>query len=248
MPRASHLIPALVQFTGEEVIRNRFKFFALLLSLIAIIEVLLAVRGSASRIEGLGIFFIVGLWVVAGPLCGSWVDEDVRLGYGALWLQKPLKPFDFYLARLVSLVVWANASATAVCLSALPGFAVAGDVQGLAELTLGAGWIPTLLVVLSFLGSSLGARNGGLFAYAMLFAGFALPGFADAAWLGLGRDVLEIIFPPASAGLAAVTTIRSYGVAAAVAQLLPIVLYTIACAMLGLLLALGVPSRLMRAL
>jgi len=248
MRRASRLVPALCLFTGEEVIRGRYKFFAALLSAVSIVEILRVVRGPPSQTEGLGAFFIVGLWVVAGPLCRSWMDEDIRLGYAAFWLQKPLKPFDYYLARLVSAVVWSGVSAIAVCLAALPGFVAAGDFQGLAHLALGAGWIPTLLVVLSFLGSSLGARNGGLFAYAMLLVGFALPGFADAVWLGPGRDVLEVIFPPASAGLLSVNTIRSYGVAAGVAQLLPIALYTFVCAVLGLLLALGVPSRLMRAL
>jgi hypothetical protein len=246
MRRALRLAAALFRFTGEEVVRSRRGFYFVLLGALAIAELLLAARRSGDGVEGLGFLFMPGLWMVAAPLCRSWVDEDVRLGYAALWLQKPVRPFDFYLARLVAVMGWSILAAIAVSLAALPGFALAGDPFGVIELLVGVGWIATLLVVLSFLGSTLGARNGALFAYAMLFAGFGLQGFADAVWLGPAYNILEIILPPATAGLGAVMAIGNRGVMAGIAQLWPVLVYTVACALIGVLLSLNVPSRLTR--
>ncbi|NIR31162.1 MAG: hypothetical protein GWN21_17170, partial [Gammaproteobacteria bacterium] len=105
------------------------------------------------------------------------------------------------------------------------------------------GWIPTLLAVLSFLGSALGARNSGLFAYGTLFAGFALPGFRDAMWLGPAYDILERLLPPTFAALEANTTLREVGSLAALADLRPLLVYAMACGALGLALAVRAPRR-----
>jgi hypothetical protein len=236
----------LVRFSGEEVVRSRRRFFGALLGLTLVAGVSLAARGPDGASEGMGLLFMLGMWTVAAPFCRSWVDEDVRLGYAGLWLQKPVRPHQFYLARLLALIAWAAAAAFAVSLAIAPGFALSGDVWRPVELVLGAGWIPVLLVVLGFLGSGLGARNGALFAYSVLFAGFALQGLADSLWLGPAYHVLATLLPPAPAGFAAASAFRSAGVVGGVARLTPLLTYTAVAAALGLLLAMKVPARLAR--
>ncbi len=246
MVRALQLVPSLFRFTGEDVIRGRRQFFGPVIVCLGILELLAGVRAAGGRSEGLGVLFVLGLWVVAGPLCRSWVDEDVRLGYAAFWLQKPLNPLEFYSARVAALIGWALCAALAVGLASLPGFVLAGAASELGSLLIGAGWIPVVLIVLSFLGSTLGARNGALFAYAALFAGFALPGLGDALPTGGARSLLQFVLPPADAGLAAISAIRNHGILAGVAQLEPLLVYIIACVILALALAARVPSRLTR--
>lgn len=248
MVQALRLVPALFRFTGEDVIRGRRRFFGLTLVTVGVLELLLGVRAVGGENEGLGVLLMVGLWFVAGPLCRSWVDEDIRMGYAALWLQKPVRPLEFYFARVVALVGWALCAALAVGLSALPGFVLAGGASELAQLVFGAGWIPTILVALSFLGSTLGARNGALFAYATLFAGFALPGLSDSLPVGAAQGALEIVLPPAHAGLTAMASMRDHGVLAGIAHLRPLLVYTVSCVALALALALRVPYRLTQSL
>lgn len=248
MVQALRLVPALFRFTGEDVIRGRRRFFALTLGTLGVMELILGVRAVGAETEGLGVLLMLGFWFAAGPLCRSWVDEDIRLGHAALWLQKPVRPLEFYFARVVALVGWALCAALAVGLSALPGFVLAGGVSQLAEMIFGAGWIPTILVVLSFLGSTLGARNGGLFAYAALIAGFALPGLADSLPVGAARVALEVVLPPADAGLAAMVSMRDLGILEGVTRLWPLLVYTAGCVVLGVALAVRVPSRLARSL
>jgi hypothetical protein len=244
MVLALRLVPALFRFTGEDVIRGRHQFFGLLLLVLGVLQLVLGIRAAGGEAEGLGAFLMLGFWFVAGPLCRSWVDEDVRLGYAALWLQKPVRPLDFYSARVVALAGWAALAALAVGLSALPGFVLAGGVTQLVELVLGAGWIPTILVVLAFLGSTLGARNGALFAYAVLIGGFALPGLGDSLPVGAARGALEVVLPPTNAGLAAMVSVRDQGIFEGVARLWPLLAYGAGCLALGLLLSLKVTSRL----
>jgi len=234
----------LFRFTGEDVIRGRRRFFGITLVTLGVMELLLGVRAVGGETEGLGMLLILGFWFVAGPLCRSWVDEDIRLGHAALWLQKPVLPLEFYLARVVALVGWALCAALAVGLSALPGFVLAGGISQLAELMFGVGWIPTILVVLSFLGSTLGARNGALFAYATLIAGFALPGLGDSMPVGAAQSALEVALPPADAGLTAMVSMREHGILEGVARLWPLLVYSSWCIVLGLALAVRVPSRL----
>ena len=248
MVRALRLVPALFRFTGEDVIRGRRQFFGLTLVTVGVLELLLGARAVGGETEGLGVVLMVGLWFVAGPLCRSWVDEDIRMGYAALWLQKPVRPLEFYFARVVALIGWALCAALAVGVSALPGFMLAGAAAELAELVFGAGWIPMILVVLSFLGSTLGARNGALFAYATLLAGFALPGLSDSLPLGVAQGALEIVLPPASAALAAMTSMRDHGILAGIVHLAPLMAYAVACVVLALALVVRVPSRLTQSL
>jgi len=230
--QALRLAPAIFRFLGQDVIRARRVYFSAVLGSVAGVQTLLAWRAAGPGLEGLATIHMLALWIIAGPLCRSWLDEDVRLGYAAFWLQKPLTTFDFYLAWLLALIGWSIVAAATLSLAGLPAFAIAaGSPWEIAGVLLGSGWIPTLLVVLSFLGSALGARNSGTFAYGVLFAGFALPGFADAVWLGL--EVVRLL--------------RAGSVGAATLELWPIMLYTCACASLALLLALNTPARLTRA-
>jgi len=246
MLRAINLVPSLFRFSGEDVIRGRRQFFALILLTLFILELLLGLRAAGGESEGLGALLMLGFWVVTGPLCRSWVDEDIRMGYAALWLQKPVHPLEFYFARVMALVGWALSAALAVTLAALPGFTLAGSLSELGGLMVGAGWIPTMLVVLSFLGSTLGARNGALFGYATLVAAFALPGLRDSLPMGPAADVLDFLLPPAEAGLAAIGAVRDGGLIAGIARLTPLMTYTISCVVLALALAVRAPSRLAR--
>lgn len=246
--QALRLAPAIFRFLGQDVIRARRVYFSAVLGSVAGVQTLLAWRAAGPGLEGLATIHMLALWIIAGPLCRSWLDEDVRLGYAAFWLQKPLTTFDFYLAWLLALIGWSIVAAATLSLASLPAFAIAaGSPWESAGVLLGAGWIPTLLVVLSFLGSALGARNSGTFAYGVLFAGFALPGFADAVWLGPAYDILGLILPPSWAALEVVRLLRAGSVGAATLELWPIMLYTCACASLALLLALNTPARLTRA-
>lgn len=247
MLEALRLVPALFGFLGQDVVRARRTYFAVVLGVVASVQLLLAIRAPGAGLEGLASIYTVTLWVISAPLCRSWLDEDVRLGYAAFWLQKPLTTLGFYLGRLLALVGWSVVGAAAVSLACLPAFAIAGGPPWeTAGVVLSAGWIPTLLAVLSFLGSALGARNSGLFAYGTLFAGFALPGFADALWLGPAYDILEFILPPSWTALEAVRLLRTGAFGAGLATMHPLLLYTLACGLLASLLSLNVPARLTR--
>ncbi|UCC48146.1 MAG: hypothetical protein JSV41_11840 [Gemmatimonadota bacterium] len=247
MHEALRLVPALFRFLGQDVVRARGTYFAVVLGTVACVQLLLAFHAPGAGLEGLATIYTLTLWVIAAPLCRSWLEEDIRLGYAALWLQQPLTTVGFYLGRLLALVGWSVVSAAAVSLACLPALAIAGgSLWETASMLVGAGWIPTLLVVLSFLGSALGARNSGLFAYGTLFAGFALPGFADALWLGPAYEILEVVFPPCWAAVDAVRLLGAGAVGAGLAALHPLLLYMLACGTLALLLALNVLARLTR--
>ncbi len=239
------LVGPLFRFMGQDVVRSRRLFVGAVLAFVATVAFMSAVRGVDSESEGFGLVLLLGLLVIASPLCRPWVDQDVRLGYAAWWLQKPVAPVRFYLAHLMALVGWSLVAALGVGLAAVPA-ALVGGVRpaGWAELLVSLGWIPTVLAVLSFIGSAAGARNGGLFAYAMLFGGFALPQLSDAARLGAIYDAAKLVFPPAEAALATAAAVRESGLAAAPSTLWPLVAYTLAGAALALLLALQVERRL----
>ncbi len=102
-----------------------------------------------------------------------------------------------------------------------------------------------MLVVLSFLGSGLG--SGGLFAYGILFAAFALPGLADALRLGPAYELMSLALPPVDGVLNSAATAGESGVLPALWGLWPLAFYGLVCAGLGLWLSLRVPSRLCRA-
>ncbi len=241
------LVPALFRFAGARVIRSRKTYFACLLILVGFVGTLSAVLGGNVESEGPQIVFILGFWAIAGPLCRPWLDEEVREGYAGLWLQKPIRPLAFYTAQLVAMVVWSILAALAVCVVALPVLALYGSASDVRYLAVGGAWIPPLLVVLSFLGSGLGARNGGLFAYGLLLAGFGLRGVASSLALGPIHGLLTIILPPAWAVLEVSGAMRTIEPLAALLRLWPMMVYGLVCAVLGLSLALRVPSRLARA-
>ena len=143
-------------------------------------------------------------------------------------------------------MAWSVVASLAIGLASTPAVIGGVSLMEIARAVVALGWIPTLLVVLGFLGSALGARNSGLFAYGVLFAGFALPGFRDATWLGPAYGVLELVMPPAFSALQASIAFGDGNVLAAVAQLWPLLLYSLVCASLALVLALRVPKRLGR--
>ena len=87
-------------------------------------------------------------------------------------------------------------------------------------------------------------EDSALFAYGALFAGFGLQGLADTLSAGPIFPLLETVFPPAYAALGIMLVLEQQGLAAALVQLLPILMYMFVCALLGLLLTLGVPRRL----
>lgn len=244
MSGSLRLVPALFRFEAAEVVRARSTYLISLLALLAVLGLVAAVTGR----EGSGsppLIFIVGHWAVAAPLCRSWLEEDVVEGHAALWLQKPISVLGFYSARLIALLLWSLIASVGVCLAAAPGYAVAGSWWQVEYLVIGSGWIPPLLVVLSFLGSGLG--SGGLFAYGVLFAAFALRGLADSLKLGPMYELVSIALPPVDGVLNSAATAGALGVLPALRGLWPLLVYGLVCAVLGLWLSQRVPSRLCRA-
>jgi hypothetical protein len=244
MRAAARLLPAVLRFVWEEAIRSRHRYFSVALLVIAAAQTTLAGTGTG---ESAGPVFMIGLWVVSAPLCRAWLDADLRRGYAAFWLQKPILPTAFYLARLAALVVWSSAATVTVLVATAPSAMFpavrASDLVGLA---LAAGWMPPLLVVLSFFGSAIGAGNATLFAFALLFGGLAFPGLSDALSMGPAADVLQIMLPPAGAGLDAIRRLQKAGVGSAVLGLWPLLVYGLVCTTLGLTAALRLPARLVR--
>ncbi len=240
------LVPPLFRFVFEDVVRSRHLYFIVLVAALAALELVMATRSEEGS-AGFGPLLMLASLAASAPLCRSWLDEDVRLGYAALWLQKPIRTIDFYLARLLALLGWSLVVMLTLATATLPAVTLgSATLADTLQSIVGMGWIPPLLVVLAFLGSGLGARNSGLFAYGLLFAGFALPGFADALRLGPAYSVLEIVFPPVAAGLAASQLLHDGRCAAALVELWPILGYAAACSLLALALALRVPKRLTR--
>jgi hypothetical protein len=244
--RASRLVPALFRFVAEDVVRSRAVYFAGVLGGYSTFELLAAVAGWGGSGDGFGSRFILVSVIVAAPLCRPWLSEDVHFGYAALWLQKPVAPLDYYLARIVAVAGWSAVATIAIGLAALPASTGRLSLIDVAGAVVALGWIPTTLAVLAFLGSALGARNGGLFAYGALFAGLALPGFADA----IGRPayrVLEVLLPPAYSGLQANAAWRAGDVLTAAADLRPLLVYILVCSAVALALVVSTPKRLARA-
>ncbi|UCC72844.1 MAG: hypothetical protein JSV86_21240 [Gemmatimonadota bacterium] len=238
------IVPPLFRFLAADIVRNRRGFLLAVLAGYAVVEVLIAASDAASSPEGFGGRFILALLIASAPFCRSGLDEDVRLGFAAFWLQKPVRVIDLYLARTVAAVAWSVLVVLAVGLASIPAALGAVSVADVARAVVALGWIPTLLTVLSFLGAALGVRNGGLFAYGMLFAGFALPGLKDALGLGPGLGLLETLLPPTFSAPAANTALRGGDLLRALAELRPLLVYTAVCAALALSLCTRVPKRL----
>jgi hypothetical protein len=175
------------------------------------------------------------------------LNEDIRLGYAALWLQKPVAVLDYYFARMSAVVGWCVVATSAVGLASLAAAIGPVSVLDVGRAVVALGWIPTTLAVLSFLGTALGARNSGLFAYGVLFAGFALPGFRDAIGLGPFYPVLEVLLPPAYSALQANIALKDGNLVAALADLRPPLIYMLLCAGLALALSGSTAKRLARA-
>jgi hypothetical protein len=237
-------LPALVHFVWQEAVRGRLNHITVTVFAVASFQFALAAAGSA---RAAGLVFIIGLWALSAPLCRGWVEADVGQGYAAFWLQKPVVPAVFYFWRLSAHLIWSFAVTVAIVITSLPAVMLpALGLDDLAELTLAGGWMPPLLVVLSFLGSAIGAGNAALFAYTLLIGGLALPGLSVAVELGRVEWVLQLLLPPATVGLDAVRTMREIGVLGAVIQLWPLVVYGIVCAALGLGAVRRIPARLGR--
>ncbi|UCF18783.1 MAG: hypothetical protein JSU87_12690 [Gemmatimonadota bacterium] len=245
--RTQRLVLPAVRYVGEDVVRGRRVYLVLVLTALATIQSVIALRGDDATSNGSGAAFLVGLLLLSAPLCRSWLEEDVELGLAAWWFQKPIRPFDLYVTRLCALLIWSLLLALAVTLASTPGALISGrPLAGAIRHLLGLGWIPPLLVVLSFLGSGLGARNSALFAYGLLLAGFAVPGFADAVWLGQGYEVVKLLCPPAWAALAASEALAAGDLRLALASLRPVACYTLVGVLLGVGLASRVTSQLGR--
>ncbi len=240
------LTSALFRFEAAEVIRARSTYFIVLTALLLLLGPVVMATGRAGSAAP-PLLFILGHWAIAAPLCRSWLEEDVREGYAGLWLQKPITALGFYSARLSALLLWSLVASVVVCLAAVPGYTLAGSVQGVGYLLVGSGWIPPLLVVLSFLGSGLGARAGGVFAYGVLFSAFALRGITDSLRLGSVYQLLSLALPPVDAVLDAAPAERAVGLLPALTGLWPLLVYGLGCVALGLWLSSRVPSRLARA-
>lgn len=244
MKSATRLVLTVLRYVREEAIRSRVRYFCAALFAIAVIQTTLAATGSGRAV---GPVLMIGLWSVSAPLCGAWLDVDLRHGYAVFWLQKPVAPAMFYAVRLAALVIWSLVVSVAVLAATSPAAifpAVAAvDLLGVA---LAAGWMPPLLIVLSFMGSALGVGNATLFAFSLLFAGLALPGLNDAVGLGPAAAVLRVVLPPAAAGLDAMRRLRDAGVGAALIGLWPVLVYAAICTVLGVTAATRLPARLGR--
>lgn len=247
MSRGLRLVPALFRFVADDVVRSRRAYFAASLGGYCLVELLAAVTEDGGSADGFGSRFILVSFVVAAPFCRPWLSEDVRFGYAALWLQKPLSALDYNLARILALIAWSVAGTLATGLASTPASIGVVSLIDVARTVLTLGWITTTLVVLSFLGSALGARNSGLFAYGVLCAGFALPGFGDAVWLRPAYRALEAVLPPVYSALRATATFKDGRFLAAAADLRPLLVYILVCTGLALALAAQAPRRLARA-
>ena len=244
MAAIPRLVPALLRFIWAEAFRCRIRYLTVTVVAIASLQITLV---AASSGRSAGPIFMIGLWMLSAPLCRAWLDADVRRGYAAFWLQKPVAPWVFYLARLAALVVWSLAVTLAVLIATLPAVILpALSAVDLAELTMGTGWMSPLLVVLSFLGSAIGAGNSALFAFALLFGGLAFPGLSDVVGLGRLEGIVRFVLPPATSGLDAMRTMGEIGTAAGLIRLWPLVAYGMACAALSLMAATRIPGRLGR--
>ncbi|MEE9246211.1 MAG: hypothetical protein V3U63_08420 [Gemmatimonadota bacterium] len=244
---AIRLIPAALRYTAADVIRFRRRFASAVLITLAVAQAAAAPRfqDGAEEFSAFGPMFLLALWFISAPLCRSWVDEDVRFGYGALWLQKPLRPADLYLSRLVALVAWASIATLSVAVTSLPAVVIGSvPLSEFGATIVSFGWIPILLVVLSFTGSAAGARSGGLFAYAMLFGGFAFDGFRSALPLGALEGALRRLFPPGQLSVDIGRSLQDGRVGDALAQMAPLAAYATICAAVGLVLAQRIPARL----
>lgn len=242
--RVALLFTALFRFVADEVVRSRRAYFAAVLIGYSFFELMVALSAQDGWVEGFGSRFILVCLIVSAPFCRPWLSEDVRFGYAALWFQKPVGAFDYYLARILAVVAWSVVATLAIGLASMPASIGAVSLIDSARTLVALGWIPTTLAVLAFLGSALGARNSGLFAYGALFAGFALPGFREAIWLGPAYRVLEIALPPALSALEVNAALADGNLPAAAAGLRPLLVYSLVCAALALSLAVRVPKRL----
>ncbi|NIN72452.1 MAG: hypothetical protein GTO46_11155 [Gemmatimonadetes bacterium] len=247
LSKALRLVPALFRFVAGDVVRSRSVYFAGVLAGYFTFELVAAVVLTGGSGSGFGSRFILVSLIVSAPLCRPWLNEDIRLGYAALWLQKPVAVFDYYFARILAVFGWCVVGTIAIGLASLPASIGTASLIDVGRAVVTLGWIPTTLAVLSFLGAGLGARNSGLFAYGALFAGFALPGFRDAVWLGPLYWVLKVLLPPAHSALQANTSFGDGNFLAAAADLQPLLVYILACSCLALALGGSTAKRLARA-
>jgi hypothetical protein len=245
MRRTVGLLGAWMRYTAEEIVRGRRRYFVGVLGVMGATGAWVA-WGAAGGGTRAGLLSL-GFWVVGAPFCGSWIEEDVRLAHAGWWLQKPVGTFQLYLARLVSVAAWAAAASLAVWAATLPGLLAAEGLSGAVGTLLAMGWVPVMLVALSTLGSGLGARNGALFAYGVLFASLGVGVLLDTNMLHpRAYGVLSRVLPPVYTGFDAAAAYRGEGLIAGLAALGPVFAYTTVAAGLGLLLALRVPGRLGR--
>lgn len=244
------LLPAMLRFVVRDGVRPRQALLIGSILGVGVLELVLILhtQGAPSGSQA-GAFFVIGILVATAPLCRSWLDEDVRLGHGALWLQKPVSVAELYLARLLAAMTVGVVLAIVMVLATVPAVVFgAAALERLAALAVVAVPIPPMLIALGFLGTGLGVRNGALFAYLMFVLGFWLEAFV--ANLDGGAPavfgLVEPLLPPARALLEAGDEVAQEGLLAGAVAMAPAVIYVAAVGALGVLLALRVPERLSR--
>ncbi len=245
MMRGIRLVPTQFRFIAESAIRVRRTYYIVALVAFAALAFLNATWSGEGGSRGTSVLYGFGLMMAAAPLCRSWVNDDVRLGLGAWWLQKPITAFDLYQARLIALVGWAClASAVVTVTLGLAASLGGASLSLIVDLFIAAGWLPVLLVVLAFLGSALGVRNAALFAYGLFLISGGLRGLSDSFQVGFLLDILRRILPPYDSLTAMLMTMAVHGRSAAIPMLRPMLAYIVVCAALGLVVSLTVPRRL----
>lgn len=238
----------MFRFIAWDTVRSRRLYLASVWAAITVLSLMMALRSGSSALQGVGFLFVTGLWALSAPFCRSWIDIDTRGGQASLWLQRPIGVAELYSGRMVALLAWALLINFAVTLAVTPAIVVSSiPNHELLDLPLAFGWLPVLLVSLSFAGSALGARNSALFAYGMVACGFAVPALeqvvqSNEALLG----VLRLILPPVEGTLSVMQLLDHGQRGRAVVELWPMLVYSGSCGVLGVLLALGVPLRLAR--
>lgn len=238
----------MFRFMAWETVRSRRVYLASVWLAVAVLSLIAGLRSGSGSLQGVGFLFVTGSWALSAPFCRSWIDIDTRGGQASLWLQRPVGVAELYSGRMVALVAWALLISLAVGLAVAPAIVVSAiPNHELIDLPLAFGWLPVLLVSLSFAGSALGARNSALFAYGMVACGFALPALEQALQSNeVLLGVLSLILPPVKGTLSVMQLVDRGLRAQAVVELWPLLVYSASCGVLGVLLALGVPARLAR--
>lgn len=238
----------MFRFMAWETVRSSRVYLASVWMALTLLSLIVGLRAGSSALQGVGFLFVTGLWALSAPFCRSWIDIDTRGGQASLWLQRPVGVGELYSGRMTAIATWALLISIAVTLAVAPAIVLSAiPTHELIDLPLAFGWLPVLLVSLSFAGSAMGARNSALFAYGMVACGFALPALEQTLQSSeVLVGALGLVLPPVK-GTISVLQLLDRGLRGqAMAELWPLLVYSGSCGVLGVLLALRVPGRLAR--